>query len=180
MTQMGKRVLVTFIVGESWEEVTGPKYKRIRMAAFLKTGLAMSITGSNDNTVMCEGMTESVELAKAGTPFDDDAYISKAWSQHEKCFDAPAPVTPGAHAPAASDDCSASGSGDSDDCSVASTEKDSDSMSSGEQGEDSLSLDGADEPAYDDDVILEDLVKDLDAEAEKLAKEKNLFDSDSD
>lgn len=151
----------------------GPKYKRIRTSAFLKTGIGMSITGSNDNTVMCEGMTENVELAPTRTAFDDDEYTSKVWMQHGKCFGALGAVAAGvppAAEPSSSDD----------DFSVSTGEKGEDSISSDVQGEISLSLDGPDEAAYDDDVMLEDLVKGLDEGAEKLEKEKSFFDSDSD
>ena len=74
------------------------------MSAFTHTGLAMTVTGSNDHTVSCEGLHENIELATTGTAFDDEHYLSLALSRHPGFFAAPAPVGPLALAPALDDD----------------------------------------------------------------------------
>ena len=87
LTAKDKRILVSHIVGESWLEVCGPKYKRIRMSAFTKTGIALTITGSNDNTVICEGMRFPVDLVPAGQAFTDKEYLAQAWSLDDKFYE---------------------------------------------------------------------------------------------
>ena len=104
LTGQKKRIMVTFMVGETWKEVCTPKYRRIRMSAFSHTGLAMKVTCSHDHTVSCEGLHENIELATTGTPFDDEQYLSLAWSRHPDFSAAPPPVTPLGKKPALDDD----------------------------------------------------------------------------
>lgn len=96
--------MATYMVGESWKEVCSTKYRRIRMSSFTHTGLAMTVTSSNDTTVSCEGLHENIELIPTGAAFDDEQNLSLAWSRHPAFFAAPPPVTPLGIIPALDDE----------------------------------------------------------------------------
>ena len=53
-TAREKRVLMTFIFGDAWQQFCGRGYDHVRLTAFLKTGLAMTVTGKNDHAVVVE------------------------------------------------------------------------------------------------------------------------------
>ena len=57
------------------------------MSAFTKTGIALTNTGSNDNTVICEGMRFPVDLVPAGQAFTDKEYLAQAWSLDDKFYE---------------------------------------------------------------------------------------------
>ena len=173
LTQGEKMILVTHIVGEAWLEVCSPKYKRIRTSAFTKTGLAMTLAGSNDNTVICEGMRFPVELVPAGQVFDDKEYLAQAWSFDENFYKGKGAAAAAlAAGPAIEDGPS------SDEQGLNSSDED-------EQGEDScsssdsVSLDGSIAEVMDDDMMSADLILGGPPVPEDPYDEENLFgDSD--
>ena len=82
MSASEKRIMVSWLVGEAWMEFQSDRYKRVRAAAFEHTGLAMTLTGKNDDCVSVEGSPESIELFDVEEPFDDDPYMRLCWAIH--------------------------------------------------------------------------------------------------
>ena len=94
ITASEKRILMTWVFGESYQELCGPKYKKMRATAFQRGGCALTLTGVNDHTVIPEGFASPLELELPGVPFKDQAYLACAWSASDR-FGVPlAPVTP--------------------------------------------------------------------------------------
>lgn len=50
-----KRTLVTHVFGEAWASICSPKYRWARKAAFVRTGLLMTLSGKGDDCVFFEG-----------------------------------------------------------------------------------------------------------------------------
>ena len=191
LTAKEKKILIAHIVGEAWLEVCSPKYKRIRTSAFTKTGLAMTLTGSNDNTVICEGMRFPVELVPAGQVFDDKEYLAQAWSLDENFYKgkgAAAAALGAGPAHAANEDAHAAAlaAGPAIEDGPSSDEQGLNSSDDDEQGEnscsssDSVSLDGSIAEVMDDDMMLADLILGGPPVPEDPYDEENLFGSDSD
>ena len=163
LTAKDNIILVSHIVGESWLEVCGPKYKRIRMSAFTKTGIALTITGSNDNTVICEGMRFPVELVPAGQAFTDKEYLAQAWSLDDKFYEkkvVAAAALGAGPAHVAIEDKPEDAEVESE-LEIEEDEQGLNSSDEDEQGEDSsssLSLDGEIVEVLDDGLMLADLV----------------------
>ena len=104
MSAADKRIMVSWLVGEAWMEFQSDRYKRVRAAAFEHTGLAMTLTGKNDNCVSVEGWPESIELFDVEEPFEDDPYMRLCWAMHPLYGVADAaPVTPVASGSSSSD-----------------------------------------------------------------------------
>ena len=54
-----KRQMMTWVLGEAWEEYCGTKYRTHRKCAFLKTGLLLGpATTENENQIYWEGMED--------------------------------------------------------------------------------------------------------------------------
>ena len=71
--------------GSAWKDYCGPKYRRARLAAFQRTGLAMTLGRTNDHIVIVEGLEIAAELVPLGVPFDDEAYMAHALSERPDC-----------------------------------------------------------------------------------------------
>ena len=51
MTMSDKRILMTWIFGDSWSELCGKKYAHFRRAAFEKGGVAVTASGKNAHLI---------------------------------------------------------------------------------------------------------------------------------
>ena len=57
-TMKEKRILMTWIFGDAWQVLCGPKYNHLRFRAFEKCGLCMTMSGKNDGQVISEGLKD--------------------------------------------------------------------------------------------------------------------------
>ena len=62
-TMREKRIMVSWIYGDAWEDFCGPKYAHFRRAAFERTGLLMTSTGKNDGQFTAEGLEDPYVVA---------------------------------------------------------------------------------------------------------------------
>ena len=74
MTAREKRVLLTYIYGEAWEEFCSSKNAKMRKQAFVKTGLHLTLDDTQDKTVVFEGLPHNLDLVPPGVPFNDHDY----------------------------------------------------------------------------------------------------------
>ena len=155
ITASEKRILMTWVFGESYQELCGPKYKHLRATAFQRGGCALTLTGVNDHTVIPEGFATPLGLELPGVPFKDQAYLACAWSASDR-FGVPlAPV------PLADDDMDEKGEDSVTDEEMPDIfgKEDSDTDTDKE-----AEAAAAHAPLYDDEMILADLVGGVDEE----------------
>ena len=51
-----RRILITWWAGNAWEKLSAPKYDRLRLSCWQKTGCLITADGSNDDLIKPEGL----------------------------------------------------------------------------------------------------------------------------
>ena len=79
LTSSEKRILMTWIFGEVFENFRSDKYLHVRQQAFRQSGTHLTLSGVNDDCVLVEGCAD-FSPEPPGTPFDNKLYIDEAWT----------------------------------------------------------------------------------------------------
>ena len=79
MSAREKRILMTYVYGDAYEEFCSPRFLHCRQQAFRMTGLCMDVAGKNDFWIECEGAPD-FRPEPPGKPFEDAAYANAVWA----------------------------------------------------------------------------------------------------
>ena len=80
-TTSEKRIAMTWVFGEAYEELCGKQYHALRRAAFEKGGCMITLSGKNDHLIRADNWGP-VWPPIPGTPFSDEEYKAVAQSDH--------------------------------------------------------------------------------------------------
>ena len=109
LSARSKRIMMTWVFGDAYEELRGPKYYEMRRRAFETTGLHIKLTTISDGLAQVEGIDGPLGLVAPDQPFLDHAYAAESLSRHPNFF----PVSVDAQEDSSDSSSSSSGSSSS-------------------------------------------------------------------